>query len=660
MHPEQLYDNLDGSILVKTCRSCSTHFDFLLEDSTRVRVICGKPDNDMRYRAVSYLWEKTSLVPLKCYSCSSVKNVPMRDPAKLASILNFVQGGTIWLDALSIDQDDPKDLDKQLGVMGDIYRHATTVSVLLPATDEGAYKMLKELAITSDLVFKRRHEFGIIDKQALPIIASPKHEIPELADNYLSQIAQWDSNISKWKYWTRAWTFQEWTMAAEIEIAYEGAPPGDGLQNIKNIIVSASSIIGQWKVRNAAPSADSNLLVAQLRARENASQKLNLVRKHFPFQDFLVSDEEEDPQTLRTLTSFSPIHSISNGTHMHLRTQRPKVSRLRSLLTLALNVMSTSKRSARFEADLIACWASMCNISYSYSKHDTFALALYKVITALRQQGFRIYNFLVNTDAGETDIMFLEYAAAMQQSNSQSEAYLLGSPVFVGRADTVIHIRNSLAQTGRLMPLPRSFEVTLQRVDGVGMGTPVPFTDIPGIISTFNNLVTGEVDGKRLTDVAIKIGDLLHEFASQHPTHLQRYSLLPISPTALDTSTAFSFNTWAIYPSHIAVSSLFTARESLNGTLVLVSQTATGAQEAQLVSYINMTHQRHGTYLVKCDEEGIVDIVFRKQDSFLRDMFAGLDLGIAMSSEWGVMDTLDQARDVKILLDERRLQVTCG
>lgn len=145
--------------------------------------------------------------------------------------------------------------------------------------------------------------------------------------------------------------------------------------------------------------------------------------------------------------------------------------------------------------------------------------------------------------------MFLEYAAAMQQSNSQSEAYLLGSPVFVGRADTVVHIRNSLAQTGKLVSLPRSFDVTLQPVNSVEMGTPVPFTDCPGIISTFNNLVTGEVDGKRLTDVVVKIEDLLHDFSSQHPTHLQRYSLLPISLTALDTSTTFLFDTWAIWKS---------------------------------------------------------------------------------------------------------------
>jgi len=59
-------------------------------------------------------------------------SIPMRDASKLWRIMTFVSGGsTIWLDAMSIDQNDPEDKAVQLFVMGDIYRNAETVSVLL-------------------------------------------------------------------------------------------------------------------------------------------------------------------------------------------------------------------------------------------------------------------------------------------------------------------------------------------------------------------------------------------------------------------------------------------------------------------------------------------------------------------------------------------------
>ncbi len=52
---------------------------------------------------------------------------------------------------------------------------------------------------------------------------------------------------------------------------------------------------------------------------------------------------------------------------------------------------------------------------------------------------------------------------------------------------------------------------------------------------------------------------------------------------------------------------------------------------------------------MQCSEESIVDIVFRKQDPFLKDALAGLDLGGA----------LDLARDMRIVLDEE-IPAACG
>ena len=41
----------------------------------------------------------------------------------------------------------------------------------------------------------------------------------------------------------------------------------------------------------------------------------------------------------------------------------------------------------------------MCNLRYEYRKDDIFAIALQKAVKALCDQGVKVYNFPVNTDA---------------------------------------------------------------------------------------------------------------------------------------------------------------------------------------------------------------------------------------------------------------------
>lgn len=53
--------------------------------------------------------------------------------------------GYVWLDNMSIDQDDAQDVAAQIAVMGDIYSKAECVSVLLPAADQKAYDALAKI-----------------------------------------------------------------------------------------------------------------------------------------------------------------------------------------------------------------------------------------------------------------------------------------------------------------------------------------------------------------------------------------------------------------------------------------------------------------------------------------------------------------------------------
>jgi Heterokaryon incompatibility protein (HET) len=658
-------------VIIECCRKCNSSYQFKLESTEIVTVLCGRPI-DQKYKAVSYLWERISDLPLKCRRCSVMTTIPMRDASKLWRIMTFVGGGSvIWLDAMSIDQNDPEDKAAQLLVMGDIYRNAETVSVLLPDSDEEAYRKLVQLRVTADAIVKRSEAFQVSPSNDPGSIATEQTEVlNKLADDYWTQMRDWTANIHKWNYWRRAWTFQEWAMAPEIEISWESAREKEYLVNIKNDIVMASTILGHWKKTTAMQSAITSRtekLRQQIHLREELGRDLNAVRAHFPFEDLLVADEAEDPDVLRRGT-FIPTMPMAtdSGTYVSLKALSNPSLKFRSLLSLALNAINTSEREATYDADRVACWASMCNIGYHYDRHDSFAVALHKVTSALRRRGIKIYNFLVNTDSGETDLKFLDYAAAHHQTNAATEGYLFGTPIFIGRADTLTHVRHSLSQDGELAHLGGNSNVTLRQIDKVIIRRPVSWDDRTGAISAFRSALSGKVDGTRLFDVGDMIEKLIIDIPSRQ---LNKFLFVSLAITVADVHTMWYFNAWAICPSNINLADLFVARESLNGTLVLAVYKGPfslkqPAKEAQIVSYLNMTHQRDGTYLVKADEKGVVDIVFRTVDTPQHELFwipqselRGM-AGESLLPEWNTHDILsDRVFDMQINLGDREFSL---
>jgi hypothetical protein len=641
------------SITVECCRACSFRYDFRLPNHQIVTVLCGRPI-DVPYKAVSYLWEDTSKwLPLVCLKCSHIKAIPMRDSTKLWGILNFVRGGSkIWLDAMSIDQDDPKDLATQLMHMGDIYQRAQCVSVFLPREDSEAFEIVKDLAVTSDTILRSWNT---------ETLSSNNENFAALADQYLKVFERWTEGVNGWKYWSRAWTFQEWSMAAEIEIMYERSDNNEGAKNIKEVIVSASSIICQSQMRLAkSKDGESKSLTSQLEAREETGRYLNLVRAHFPFVDFPISSSDEDPKELRGTTLGYPLRDIDSGTYVALG-ERSNSPNLLSMLSLSQSSIGISKREASKKADLVACWASMCNIAYDYDPEDSFAVALHKVVTTLRRQGLPIYNFIANSYGGETDLKFMEYATTHRHSNSRSGGHLFGPPIFTGRADTVTHFRHLLHGTAEFAALDFHFDVKLQLIDKVSIKRPVSLADKSALLASFKSLVSGRADGARVVDVMDPLAKILDGTRSEQ---LEKFIFVPVSIAVEDISTIPHFNTWAICPSSTVLANLAVARESLNGTLVLATlQPPFPAIEMQIVSYLNMTSQSSGTYLVKSDDKGVVDIVFRTSDTPFPDLLltpppVEMDIGFDMSS---LLQSLDEhVFNVKISFQKEDYGVQIG
>lgn len=445
------------------------------------------------------------------------------------------------------------------------------------------------------------------------MLSNNNESFTALAGQYLKIFERWTEGVRRWKYWSRAWTFQEWTMATEVEIMYERSDNNEGAKNIKDVIVSASSLIGRSQMQLAkSKDGESKSLTSQLEVREETGRYLNLVRAHFPFADLMISDSNEDPKELRRMAIGYPLRDIDSGTYVALG-ERSNAPNLRSMLSLSQSSIGISKREASKKADLVACWASMCNIAYDYDPGDSFAIALHKVVTALRRQGLPIYNFIANTYGGETDLNFMDYATTHQHSNSQSGGHLFGPPIFTGRADSITHFRHLLNGTAEFAVLGSHFDVTLQLVDKVTIKPPVSLANKSAVLASFSNLVSGKADGARVIDVMVPLAKLLDETASEQ---LENFLFVPVCIAVEDINTMPHFNAWAICPSSTVLANLGVARESLNGTLVLATfQPPFPATEMQIVSYLNMTSQSSGTYLVKSDDNGVVDIVFRTSDT---------------------------------------------
>ncbi len=75
-----------------------------------------------------------------CQKCSADHGIRIRSRSTFDNITSLAgPGSTIWMDNMSINQNDPADVAAQVAVMGEIYGRAECVSVLLPESDEEAY-----------------------------------------------------------------------------------------------------------------------------------------------------------------------------------------------------------------------------------------------------------------------------------------------------------------------------------------------------------------------------------------------------------------------------------------------------------------------------------------------------------------------------------------
>ena len=528
--------------------------------------------------------------------------------------LTQASGRSIWLDALSIDQSDHEDIATQLPRMGEIYEKAWTVSVLLPKSDERAYRLLVYLGeaasyINTSQLAKTRPQCVVEDK-VLSLICRI----------FWLLIEEFEKTVDSFTYWKRAWTFQEWALSHNISLALDGNYYSGTVDNIKFIIIQAATLMSVYR-----------LLQGQY-----CEIKFGIARGEIPtkFQTIrrLFNDEQAfyqpDPLNAEDLQLGNLMSGYFLDKALYLRSVRfpnralferepplEQMFNLRPAVTMssdeafrqrlsgALHAIGLSQREAHFKADLVACWASMSAIKYEYNKNDSFAVALQKVLRELRcTHNVQIYNFHFSTTDSAVDAEFLVYASPHRQCNASNQAYMYSLPIFTGCADTGVYFRTSLACSSNTLCLLEPSSVKLQKVLGGKIHAINDLEDRQAFIDNISETIIGEPDEVMhlFTDVRIKLLDIM---ASASPADLKDKVLVVVSvPAEHANGSTKNLGFWCICAAQASETVYHIVRESLNGTLALAI-----VQNGFLrpIAYLVLTDQLCGTYLVEIDRDGL-------------------------------------------------------
>jgi hypothetical protein len=398
-------------------------------------------------------------------------------------------------------------------------------------------------------------------------------ETGAIAKKFFEAIKDLDYELQKHTYWQRAWTFQEWCLAHEIEIACDGSMSGPSnisiLQHAKSTIVFVAIMIADYKLRKGQYARMKLGL-----SRGEVVTQINAIKRLFPFEDAYASYDEINQSELRF-----QIAQPNFGTNEVLglrptpHAERPPEQKFKARLNIMLEAFTafSNKRQAKYEADLVCCWASMCNIKYAYSKDDSWENALTKAIRAIRERGIRLFNFCISEYGGaEFDYDFCVYATPHSQTNATNQAYLLGAPVFTGRADTVSHFMNVVLSPQKELQVEDWRSIPINAVEGALVRGWTSLIDRDQVLRGLLLATSGSSSAEFMFgDTLCILKSLLEQIPGQQlMTHILVTAAIPI---AAGTSDIRYFYAWAICPSTMPVNSLFVGREELNGTLVLAA-----------------------------------------------------------------------------------------
>ena len=153
------------------------------------RRLTKKPD-DQLYVALSYVWGPVQTPKSSNQSTQSASLLDAAPRTILDAVVVTVALGYryLWVDRYCIPQDDLDEKKRQLNMMGEIYSSADLTIVAAAGDDD---------------------QYGLPGADTHPIVSRPLRNIASLRERSLTSVVDLSTLLSRTKWKTRGWTFQE-------------------------------------------------------------------------------------------------------------------------------------------------------------------------------------------------------------------------------------------------------------------------------------------------------------------------------------------------------------------------------------------------------------------------------------------------------------------
>lgn len=166
------------------------------------------------FEALSYEWrERVNTIPIQCDNKAIL--VTPNCKAAMENLRHVSESRSLWIDAICINQGDLKERSEQVGRMADIYRRASSVLMWL-GDDYGANSIRLAFESMEDMV--RVHEEIRREPVETSFLLTPMWEhakAKEMTRRVLEKedVSNGFEDLHNRQYFTRAWIFQEATLA---------------------------------------------------------------------------------------------------------------------------------------------------------------------------------------------------------------------------------------------------------------------------------------------------------------------------------------------------------------------------------------------------------------------------------------------------------------
>jgi hypothetical protein len=198
---------------------------------------------------------------------------------------------SIWLDAVSIDQSDPAEIAKVVKLTGSIYSNARFVSVLLPSSDIPAFKCLNQIwRVAVGISAPANYHHFAKNTESFLWDEENRENIPfltELSQLFLKNLETLRVNVDSFVYWSRAWTFQEWALAQDLEIAVEGGGT-ETLYGMKSLVLGVSMLLVRYALLHSRTAINVGI------SSQDAINTFRRIKRQFPDENLFLTFEEID------------------------------------------------------------------------------------------------------------------------------------------------------------------------------------------------------------------------------------------------------------------------------------------------------------------------------------------------------------------------------